>query len=492
MSQNITSKEIKKYILELEQKYPVNHWRIYGVDVWPYIRIKLYIFLLNLGSNKPKVDSAYSLTKRKHPVIGRLIKAPGSLINALTILCPFFIRLKPKKILFIGSHFHRTKQNGVFFNRLFDAMVDTHQLQDEVYMIEFEKVYEKNYNQKAILPLHKYLDQYKLLKKLEGLFVPPEKVSMKLNGYETFYEELIREFPDARNLNISIEALRHWAQKLNRTKGFFTRLYEKTKPEKIIFLSYYGYDDLAAAILAAHKLGIKTIDFQHGPQTNVHMAYTSWTKHPPRPYNIMPMEYWNWDQKSKENIEEWAVKTKFIQAKLVGHPYLTYCLKDFKKENYKKNIFFSLQTLPLEEMLPPAFLSLIKELDFQWVFRMHPRSNFTQKELEAFLTKSEFKKEIYTIEEASDTPLPQSLSMAQLHVTNFSGCVIEAKMLNIPSIIIHESGKDIFRTYIDDKQVFYLNPYDPDFKERFKHIIGYKIQKNEAAIFRPILNPLEI
>jgi hypothetical protein len=39
-------------------------------------------------------------------------------------------------------------------------------------------------------------------------------------------------------------------------------------------------DNLYAAVLAANQLGIRTIDFQHGPQTNVHMVFTAWNKIP--------------------------------------------------------------------------------------------------------------------------------------------------------------------------------------------------------------------
>ncbi|WP_081211267.1 hypothetical protein [Salegentibacter sediminis] len=490
MPQSLTSKEIKEYFLKLEQKYPVNHWNIFGVDIWPHIRIKLYFFLLNLDADKPKLNDSCSSQKRKYGIVKRLLKIPGALMNALSGLYQFYKKLEPKKIIFFGSHFHRTRQNGVYFNRFYDSMVDTHNLQDEVYMIEFEKIYEKNYNQKAILPLHQYLDQFKLLKKLNGLFSQPVKENIELRDYKTFYEELISDFPTAKNLNISLEALSQWARKVSRTKGFFSKLFKKTKPEKIIFLSYYGYDDLAAALLAAHELGIKTIDFQHGPQTNVHMAYSAWTKHPDRPYNIMPVEYWTWDQRSKENIEAWAGKTGFIKVINVGHPYLAYFKKKILFQDLGEKIFFSLQTLSLEEMLPIVLLDFMKESEMKWILRMHPRSNFTRNDLESFLKKNKIHKNIYKIEDALETPLPESLAGAKLHITNFSGCVLEAGMLNIPSLLIHESGEEIFRAYIDDKSVFYLNPAAPGFKESFKNILEKLPEKDSKREVFEIPNPL--
>ncbi len=490
MKNYLSQKQINKIILAWEREFPVNEWQIQGIDIWPIVRIKLYIFLLNLGADKPKLNSAHSLTNRKPSTVERLIKVPGSMINSLAVLYQFYKKLEPKKIIFFGSHFHRTLDNGVYFNRFFDPMVHEHQLQDEVYMIEFEKVLKENYNQKAIVGLHKYLDQYKYVKKFMGKFRSPEEVGISLNKYQVFFDAVTRDFPDAGKLNITAKGLKRWAYKLNSSKGFFINFYKRTRPEKIIFLSYYGYDDMAAAILAAHELGIKTIDFQHGPQTNVHMAYSSWTKHPVKPYNIMPLEYWTWDQKSKENIEEWAQKTEFIQAKEVGHPYLAYFKKKILYKDIGEKIFFSLQTFNLKEMFPAAILGLMKTSELKWILRMHPRSNYTKKDLKFFLIKNKVDNYIYEIENALDTPLPKSLAGAKLHITNFSGCVIEAGMLNIPSLLIHESGKEIFRAYIDDKSVFYLNPNDPGFKDSFKNILDKLPKKIKEIEIHEIPNPL--
>jgi len=69
----------------------------------------------------------------------------------------FFLKLKNKKIVFFGAHYHRILHKGEFFNRFYDSMIDSHNLKEDVYMIEYRKVYDKNYNNKAIVNLDKYL-----------------------------------------------------------------------------------------------------------------------------------------------------------------------------------------------------------------------------------------------------------------------------------------------------------------------------------------------
>lgn len=58
-----------------------------------------------------------------------------------------------------------------------------------------------------------------------------------------------------------------------------------------MFLGYYGFDDLYSALITASKLKIKTIDFQHGPQTNVDLAFSNWNKVPAVGFNAMPVEF---------------------------------------------------------------------------------------------------------------------------------------------------------------------------------------------------------
>jgi hypothetical protein len=493
MEIKLSQEEIKEKILNLESQYPVDKWLINGIYVWPYIRIKIYIYLLNYGSITALNDINKSKKKiGKVSFIFRKLAYPFQFIIALLKLMYFYNGLKPKKIVFFGSHIHRANLQDGYFNRFFDSMIDTYRLQDEVYIVEFQKVFKKNYNQKAIIPLHRYLNHYKLIRKIssKGKY---RKNNVELKEYEDFHIKLIKEFPTIKFLNISKENLIKWVNKINNTKGFFYKLFEKTRPSKIIFLSYYGFDDLSAAILAAHNLGIKTIDFQHGPQTNVHMAYSYWTKHPERPYNIMPIEYWNWDHKSKENIDKWAEKTNKITAKVVGQPYLGYCLNNQKL--YKDGVpfvFFSLQTFEIEEMISPKLIILINNSSFHWILRMHPRSNFGEQELRTFLESSGAKKSNYNIHNSFDNPLPETLSQAVVHLTNFSGCLLEAQMIGIPTILIHETGKQMFRNYIDDIMIFYLNQNDIEFENNFKIIL--KNLKNEKDDSRklPVVNPLKV
>ena len=237
-----TQEQIKASILQLERKYPVDNWIINGIHIWPYIRIRIY---LNMLVYPDKKNSAVSnpIPKRIknsaiHERIAILIKLPVAYFR----LQYFFARLKQKKALLFGSHFHRVLYKGKYFNRFYDSIIEYHQLQDDVYMMEYNEVSNPIYNQKAIIHLTKRLNDYKLLLKIKRQNNGIE--TLKLKEYSNFYRELSNLSLNIETLRVSENDLVNWVRKINSLKEFFYRFYEKTNPTKIVFLGYYGYDDL--------------------------------------------------------------------------------------------------------------------------------------------------------------------------------------------------------------------------------------------------------
>ncbi len=241
-------------------------------------------------------------------------------------------------------------------------MVDTHNLQDYVYMVEHQKVYDVNFNQKNIIPLAQRLKDFTIIQKLKDRF-KKKNLDVYLEDYNVFLELLSKEIPNTQSLSISETDMIRWTNKIKALDVFYTRMFSKVQPEKIIFPGYYAWDNLYAAVFTANKLKIRTIDFQHGPQTNVHMVFSSWTKIPDGGYGIMPTEYWTWDENSKINIDKWAQKTSNVISKIVGQPYLEYWKqknKDLVEE--KKIVLYSLQLMPLTQMLSDIIIALIMRI----------------------------------------------------------------------------------------------------------------------------------
>ena len=482
---------IKEKIIGLETQFNVDKWKVNGIYVWPYIRIKLY-FLLLTNSNS-EIDNPKSSTKLiKSPNENKLFskfKLIFRIISSFYKTESFFLLLKQKKILFFGSHIHRVMHGEENFSRFFDSMVSFHKLEKEVYMIEHQKVYSANHNQKAIIKLESIIQNYILLSKFRTIFDKPKPVIF-LEGYEDFLRFLEKDITNATSLKINSNELVFWTQKIQNIAGFFYRVFSKVKPDKIIFPGYYGWDNLYSAVLTANKLGIRTIDFQHGPQTNVHMVFTDWNKVPLEGFNIMPTEYWCWDEKSKQNIENWSKKTTTVSVKNVGQPYLEYWrLKNKEILTHKKTVLYSLQLMPLSEMLNETIVNLIANSDDVWQIRLHPRNEFTKNDIVKYLDNLDVNQSKYDIHDSRELPLPVIFNKTFLHVTAFSGCLIEAIMTGIPSIIINNVGKEIYEDYIDNELVFYLDQKSSIFEmDFFKLYNNFKENKYNVEP-RPIVNP---
>jgi hypothetical protein len=480
---------IKNKIIEYENNFPVDEWSVDGVHVWPYIRIKLYIHLLSDLNDKSNKQQAITKIVKSRNLINK-IKFPFKFIKSYYKLLSFFINLKQKNLIFFGSHFHRSNHMGIYFNRFFDSMIDNHNLKSEIYTIEFQKVYNQNFNQSTIIPLNKILNEYKLIQKLKPNSSKKLK-TIKLEGFGLFIQIIKKDIININKLNIDEGSIVKWAIKIKKNSAFFKRMYNIVQPKRLIFLSYYGFDDLTSAIIAAHQLNIPVIDFQHGPQTNVHMAYCYWTKIPQKGFNTMPTEYWNWDKISSENIEKWANKTEAIKSKIVGHPYLEYWIKKTSTlENKKKLILYSLQTFALKDMFPEVIINLINNSSNIWVLRLHPRSNFDETQLTLFLKSKNVNEANFIIQDSIQVPLPETIANSLLHLTSFSGCLIEARMMGVPTILIHELGKEVFENYIDNDLVYYRHSSEDNFVKEYLVILNNAIKLKKRIQSNKIVNPL--
>jgi len=486
-----TQQNIREIILNLEQKYPVDTWIVNGIYIWPYIRIKLYIHMLILMNNKSfKIKNNIKNSKKNNNTIIRVFKKAVLVFKAQFSLLLFFSRLNQKKIIFFGSHFHRIFHNGMFFNRFYDTMVEYHNLQDDIYTVEYQRIDNPIYNEKSVIPLNKYLNYYKTLKKFSDKF-KKKKTELNLKDFSLFYEDLSNYNLKLDLLKISETEIIKWSHKVNISQAFFKKMYKYVKPSKVIFLGYYGYDDLYAALISANSLNIKTIDFQHGPQTNVHMAFSSWNKVPESGYNTMPVEFWHWDKVSKDSIDAWAGKTKVIKSKVVGQPYLAYWMSNRSNKTQKNTIIYSLQTTPfsIEALLTKKIVTLIKRSKLHWILRLHPRNNLNLNELDDFLRRNQIKEKI-SIQDAFNKPLPEVLTSALLHITNYSGCLIEAYQLGVPTLLINEVGKEMFSQYLESDLVSYLEQKDDDFVMKIELLIEKLRNKKFSSSYKEVFNPL--
>lgn len=460
----MNQKRIQQIILNYENDFPVDKWMINGVPLWPNIRFKLYFYLLH--SDRSSNDTI-KITGDSKPVNG-LMNVFYSYLKAAAAYLKFYRQLHQVDTVFMGLKMHRVTYKNKWFNRFFGPIM-LQQSNNRFLHLEVDELPENVYFERQSHSLPR-------LRKAQRLF---SKINVKnrsrsinssysLPDFNKFIDEVSTAVWFKNDIDISFEYWNNWCIKVYKKSEWFEDIFKKARVQQLVIASYYGYEDTAAAIIAAHRLGIPSADFQHGPQTGVHMAYTSWTKLPSAGYITMPTHYWCWDQPSAHNINQWH---KGARAVALGNPWLQLNLPQVKYEH--RHILYTLQVIDTDNLSYFFTNEIIKAMatsSFPWVLRLHPRNIISTDDLIRFLDLH-VNRDSYQIQLPHETSLISSLAQAVIHLTNFSGCFLEAYQMGITNVILDQTGCDFYVDYMHDDSNYFISKTTPDFKDQLEKVI---------------------
>jgi hypothetical protein len=258
-------------------------------------------------------------------------------------------------------------------------------------------------------------------------------------------------------------------KKLSVSVDFFSLCLDRIDPEKVLSLNYYGGPDIMALIAAANRMGIETVEMQHGPMSSIHLGYGSWDNLPGAGYDIIPRHFWCWDEESVKAMSAWTSKAVLYNVLLAGNPWIGYWKQQPSAYAESGFVLYTLQPEPvtLEQLFPEKIVALIAGSPQPWYLRLHPRQMTQRSELEALLSARGILDRV-VIDAATRDPLPLLLQHAALHVTRFSGTAIEAAFFGCFSVLLDPISKVNFAGLIDAGNATYLSPDDPDFIGTFK------------------------
>jgi hypothetical protein len=464
--------EIQHFLLEVEKKFPVNQWKVGNVHLWPFIRIKLFFYLIILIE---KSDSSPIKTKPEKKGKER-IKADFKKLLSVFHYYKWLYTLPIKKNLFVGADAHRVDYRQTRFNRYFDILIEKYNLSQNSMYFEYGINTHKQFNSSLIFTFSKALNGFLFLNKFLKI-----KGNVQMEGYEDFLDYLKKEKQFTQFSTVySTKNFSNWGSLVCYPRVvFFKKVLTKIKPERVVILCYY-LDDIMALIAAANQLKIETIEMQHGPQTAVHMAYSSWFTLPTEGYDMLPRNYWCWDENSKNVLQEWTKSNKNYAVKVIGNPWIDYWKTKEKNNVHTDYILYSLQPSPLtlEQLFPESIINFIKENPFPWFIRLHPRQLKEMEVIKKFLEDKQIL-HLVTIDAATNDPLPLLLSNALIHITHFSGTAIEASLFNVFTVLLNEIGKLSFQDLISAQKAVYLDVNSLLFSEDLRKSIKNKAQFNK-------------
>jgi hypothetical protein len=482
--------DIKQFILDIENKYPVDQWIYNDIHFWPHIRVQLYYALIHsLKKEDFKVVLEQHTEKTSISKLDGLKQLWKSYINYNR----FFKSIAPKALLFMSLDMHKVKHEDVYFNRFFDSMISANELEKDSFTFEIKKSPLPCYNQASVEKVSPYLEFYykkhKLLKAFNAIknqqahFVEGNdqlKQFLIISGFNKIAEQLMESKLDV------------WSTKIRVYANFYKQYLIKAKTKKVVLQSNTGFDFMYAAIFAARKIAIPTIEMQHGYQTDLHMGYCNWSKVPFNGFNILPLEYWCWDKYSKIGIEEWSKATN-VKAKVYGNPWISNYLRH-SSNSINNTTSTILYTLPLfeinelESIFPSGVLELLSLNDVRIKLRFHPRQTPNISGLKDFFKNKGTNYANFEFQNSRGVSLPNTLLTTDLHITNASACLLEAFQMNVSSIVIDEVGQSVYQDYFDNQLIFYVNKHEHSFKSQALEIMSFKneIRYDVAQIENPL------
>lgn len=476
--QTMNSREqIREIIIQFEKKYPVNEWQIDGLLIWPYLRMKLFFNLRSeFEYNKKKPKNIVLKNENRNSILSYLKKIARSILKLstriwYTLKFRFLLRKKlstlPKKdFIFLGANSHRINFKGYRFNRYFDTYIEENNLENNYFYYEYDNPIEGDlFKPENIIRFNDLIYQ------LKKTYYPKHSLK-EAKSYNEFLNDLENNnFTSNFSSQFDIKRISNDINFIIRLSKIFEKFLIHTQAKKVHVLCYYS-SNVFAFILAANRLGIETIEMQHGAQTNTHLAYGSWTKVPSNSYSLLPKTFWHWDEDSSATVKSWSKDIDGLKSIVVGNPWLNYWMNTKENYDYTNFILYTLQPKPygVDRLFSESMIKLIKNSNFKWFIRLHPRQDNKQEIIECLYKNKLF--EVVEIEKATNDPLPLLLKNCRLHISNSSGTTIEAEIFNKKTILIDEIGEIYYQDIINRKNAIYLPGNAKDFYRKVDNYIN--------------------
>lgn len=418
MNDNADERILLKQVLnEIERTCLIHEYRVGKIHLWPIFRLFIFMDIVTKGVSRP--------TRKKKEYKAIFNEIYFSLYSILK-----YLLVNKNHTIFVGHPYHGAENNGIWQNKYFDFMMDDY---------EESVAYFTTYDGER--PWYKQ-DRHVYYSKLLNI------ANKYINSIDIDYVDMPVEIDEIlQRENISYKKIKYkqFLKKVLLSYRFHELLFKNKNIKSINVLSYYS-PDVLGIVLAGNVLNIETIDYQHGSQGPLHLAYSSWINLPTDGYLVLPRKYFTWDEYSKNEIEKW-VDGKNHSAVLFGNPWI----KSWKNNRVIRrseiipkgnNILLALQ--PLENPIDDFVINAIKQTHrhWKWYVRLHPRQLHDYDRIKNIFVDNMLDS-VVEIDISTSISLPEMLSKTSLVISKYSGCIIEAADFGIPCIIIDERGKEL-------------------------------------------------
>lgn len=440
-----TREQIAQALGEYEEDHPVDAWTVNGMSVWPIVRIRTGLLLLQRRTDgaRPPLNERVRSRLRAAVRIARVMTAPGP---------------KAAPVVLLGRSARSLRFAGATHNPIVDPIADLLAGRGVLSRI-WETGPPAARRLHAPFAIDAWLERAWGFRRLAG--VPPPDI-------EPDWFRPYQDWAWAR-LSIRLPPWRDWAitfRHLSWMAGAMERLLAGTR---LLLVDCWYSREGWAAIHAARRLGILTVDIQHGLQGPGHFAYAQWRRRPiGGGYTTMPAAWWVWGGDDAENLEKanaFPIAQSGIQTG--GHPWLnrwrgvegwelgekTVMEARRLRAGASRALLVTLQRdVPFIDVLEPLLRQA--PADWAWWVRLHPAMRGAEREVTQLLASLNAPGRV-DVADATRLPLYALMKAADAHLTWWSTCAHEALAFGLPTVLLHENGADAFSHHVEQDTMRY-------------------------------------
>lgn len=434
--------EIIKKTLQVEEKYKLNSFKVNGFHPWVYTRRSIMRGIFNqLYRNQSYFDYAQST---EHISLREKAgeKAKFYLHSLRVLLSRKGHIRKNTDILFVNSPRRQLidgKYECIITDELAGNFANSLSLERTVDGMRYTPAKTKNLV---------YFDEVILFRRLAHKLTE-KYLRRKKNEYNDVYsnilvnlEKPLKELYESYNMDANIE---NWVHEMTARYfryriyfRFYESLLRKVNPRLIIEVCHYDFHNMIITEVAK-KLGITTVELQHGVVNNEHFAYNYpiGEKIPQFPdYFFVFSDYW------KESL---ACPISMDKVIPVGYPYFDKCISKYKSTstNASKDkvlVFLSQRGLGLEQLAVNVGTRM-KNKGWRIIYKLHPREYNNWKAKYPTLVDPNI-----DVVDTHERTLYEVFSIGNAVIGAFSTSIFEAIGFGLAAFVIDKYDYD----YIDD------------------------------------------
>lgn len=465
--------------IEIEDRFPINEMKHYGVHLWPLVRLQLgrsfknSDMIADAGLGEAYLSKKLALPAREvFSALPQNRDQRSSLMKAHSTSVREDLSKSQRRVLAdwqfaedveppdfavltkLEKYYKQTDQGH--YAPILDPISEDLEKYGSVQRLTLEPFPLKCLHQPIALDMSGYLATHQWERKQ-----PDKAVLLLLEEIVSYAEQRWPEWP------ISSKQIFNRLERIRARRDYFYEVFRRLRPGMVVLSSFTGW---MHALWACKDLAIPVVDVQHGGQGPIHFPSTHYSRFPLNGYHFLPDVFWLWGEYNRQFAQPWnpgAASYRHIPI-VGGHRGVAKWKSQYKdgllpeldqafiRDNAQANCVLITLSYALDPLMPNNLFELIKQRpNLRWLIRLHPihRSTLTRDQIVNKL--QQIGANDFVIDEVTDVQLQTALFVSKYHITPFSTSVREAQAFGVASVFCHETAATLFQSEIESGQIAY-------------------------------------